>query len=152
MSRLLHNKKVTACALIGLLLVAGGAYAYWTQTGAGSGEADTGTTSELVILQVSTPTGLAPAAGSQPLSGTIENPSEGTVHVTSITATLTSTGLPAGCTVDDYLINDPVVDYDADILGGDVDPWTGPSIEMVDTGENQDACKGATVTIAYTSA
>ena len=35
MSRFFHHKKITAVAVIGLLVVAGGAYAYWTTAGIG---------------------------------------------------------------------------------------------------------------------
>ena len=151
MSHLLRHKKITAIGAVCLLMAAAGAYAYWTQGGSGSGSAGTGTTTALTIAQTSTVAGLAPGAGAQSLSGTITNSGSGTVFVTSVTAALSSTGLPAGCTTADYRINDPVATVNANVAGGASTTWSGPSIEMVDTGANQDACKSATVTVTYTS-
>jgi hypothetical protein len=151
MSRLLHNKKITVLAVIGLLVAAGGAYAFWTQVGSGSGTATTGTSTALTIAQTSTVTALSPGAAAQALSGTITNPATGTVHVTSVTATLSATGLPTGCTTSDYLITNPVATVNADVAAGASTTWSGPTLKMVDTGVNQDLCKNATVTISYTS-
>lgn len=151
MPSLRRNKKIAVLGTICLLMAAGGAYAYWTQGGTGSGTAGTGTTANLTITQTSTVAGLAPGAPAQPLSGTITNPNDGTVHVASVTAALSSTGLPAGCTTADYQINDAVSTVDADVASGASANWSGPSIQMVNSATNQDACKTATVTITYTS-
>lgn len=152
MPSLRPNKKIAVLGTICLLMAAGGAYAYWTQGGTGSGTSTTGTTATLTIVQTSTITGLAPGAPAQELTGTITNPNDATVQVTSVTAALSPTGLPTGCTTADYVINDAVGTVaDGNLVKNESTTWSGPAIQMVDTGVNQDACKGATVTVTYTS-
>ena len=97
-------------------------------------------------------TALAPGAAAQALSGTVTNPNTGTVHVTSVTATLTSiVGTPAGCSIADYVINNPVAAVNLDVADGASTTWSGPTIAMLNSGSNQDGCKGATVNVSYTS-
>ena len=152
MSRVFHSKKVTVLAVIGLLLVAGGAYAYWTQAGAGSGTVTTGTSTALTILQTSTMTPLTPGATAQPLSGTITNPGTGTVHVTGVTAALQRDWPPSRVArLPTTRSPDPVATVNLDVAGGASTTWSGPTIRMVNSGTDQEGCKNAVVTVTYTS-
>ena len=79
MSRLIHHKKITAVAVIALLMAAAGAYAYWTQ-----GRKRVAGPRRPVprphpsrSRKRSTVTALAPGAAPQALSGTISNPNAG---------------------------------------------------------------------------
>jgi len=155
----IRRKRSVVIGIVAALAVAAGAYAYWTQTGSGSGTAATGSGTAITVNQTSTVTNLSPASTPQALSGTFDNPNSGTVHVTSVTATLASVtggagGTPA-CTIADYQINNsPTTTISAAgqiPAGTGVGTWSGPTIQMLDSATNQNACKGATVNISYTS-
>ncbi len=151
-----HTKKrSTVIGLIAVLIASVGAYAYWTQTGAGGGTASTGSGSAIVVNQTSVITNLSPGSAPQTLSGTFTNPNPGSVRVASVTATIASVSGGAGgtpaCTVDDYAITDATTTVGQTINSGTNGTWSGPKIEMLDSAANQDACKGATVNVTYTS-
>ena len=132
------------------LLGAGVAFAFWTGGGAGTGTATTGTSTAITVNQTSTITGLAPGSPAQTLSGTFTNNNTAPVFVTSVSATVTGTSDP-GCTATDYTIagSAPV---NAQVPVGTGGSWTGLTIAFNNkVGTNQDACKNATVNIAYTS-
>ena len=154
------SKKV-AFATAGVLTVAGTgvAYAYWSAGGAGSGTAAAGTTVALVANQTSTVTGMAPGDSAQTLSGNFNNPNSGPIYVTSVTASIgtvaKAAGAPAGtCSAADFTLANAVMAVGAQVPAGtNQGAWTGATIKFNNsTTVNQDACKGATVTVAYTIA
>jgi hypothetical protein len=158
MSRLFNRKSVLIGGVVAVIAAAG-AYAYFTQTGSGTGTASTGSGSAIVVVQTSTITGLTPGSTPQGLSGTFNNPNPGTVHVASVTASISSVtdvaGDPiTGCANDDYAIASATATVPQEIAAGNAHgSWSGPTIAMVDkTTTNQDACKGAIVHVSYTSA
>lgn len=145
------NKK-TVVALVGVTALAvGGAYAYWTAGGSGTGTAQTGTTNDLVVNQTSTVTDMGPGDIPQQLSGDFNNPGPSPVYVASVQVVVDSTDQP-GCGPDDYLITgDGAVGQEIPV-GDGVGIWGGLAIQFNDLpGVNQDACKGALVTLAYTT-
>lgn len=146
-----RNKKATAILTVALLTVAGGAYAYWTNTGSGSGTAATGSNAPVVVVQTSTVTGLAPGLGAQALSGKFNNPNGGPVFVAAVSATVTGTD-QTGCDATDYIIAGTAT-VNAQIPAGTAQgTWTGLTIQFNNKpATNQDACKDAIVTIGYTS-
>jgi hypothetical protein len=141
----------------GLVLVGGVAFAYWTQGGAGTGTAATGSTDDITVQQTSVITNLAPGLPAQTLSGNFDNPNDGPVYVTSVTATIDSVtkavGAPAGaCTADDYTLSGATMAVGAQVPSGTAKgSWSGASLAFNNTGDNQDGCKGATVHLAYTA-
>lgn len=153
MSRLTHHRKITAIAVVAVLMAAAGAYAYWTQAGSGTGSATTATTTDdLVIEQTTSVVGLAPGGAAQALSGTIENTSTGTVRPASVTASLVPGDLPSGCVAADFTINNPTTTLPiGDILAGATGNWSGPTIQMNNTAVSQDGCKADTLVVTYTS-
>jgi len=147
------SKKATVVAAVALLLaVAGVAYAYWSATGTGTGQASTGTTTGITVNQTSTVTGLAPGLPAQALSGNFDNPNGGPVFVTSVTATVTGTDKP-GCNASDYTVTGSPAAVGTQVAAGSgVGSWSGITIAFNNKpATNQDACKGATVSIAYSS-
>lgn len=138
-------------ALVSVLAIAGAAFAYWTVSGAGSGDGATGTVTGITVNQTSTVTAMAPGVAPQTLSGDFDNSNDGPVYVGSVSATVTGTD-QAGCDADDYTIagSAPV---NAEVPSGtSVGTWSGLTIEFNNKpAVDQNACKGATVTIAYTS-
>ncbi|HEX5090467.1 MAG TPA: hypothetical protein VFV89_21840 [Nocardioides sp.] len=142
----------------GLVLVGGVAFAYWTQGGTGTGSATTGGTSAITVNQTSTIAGLAPGVGAQTLSGDFDNPNGGPVYVTSVTASISSVvkaaGAPAGtCDASDYTLSGAVMAVGTEVPAGTAQgSWGGATLAFNNkAGTNQDACKGATVNLAYSA-
>jgi hypothetical protein len=102
------NKKVAAIGLAaGLLLGAGGAaFAYFTSTGGGTGTASTAALSTNITATSPDPAAnsMGPGVAPEALTVTIKNPNANTTtsYVTSLKATIHSTGFAAGCSAGDY--------------------------------------------------
>jgi hypothetical protein len=146
---------IAALAVVILLLVgATGAVAYWTATGGGSGSATTTVGSPVVSFTPSSAiTGVDPGASPQTLSGTIVN-AGASGYVTRVSVSVYSVakaiGAPAGsCDPSDYSITQ-APDVRREIARNSSYSWTGATIGFTSTIGNQDACKGATITLSYT--
>lgn len=145
-------KVVTAAIL--LSAGAGAAFAYWTAGGTGTGTAEVGTNVAISAVQTSTVTAMGPGDGPQSLNGTFLNANDGPLYVTSVTASISSVtkavGAPAGtCDATDFTLTGAVMTVDAEALADDTSTWTGATIQFNNKATNQDACKLATVNIAY---
>jgi hypothetical protein len=153
----MHPKKRRRRIAILALLVVGviaatGAYAFWTLGGSGSGTAQTGTANDVTVNQTSTVSGLYPGGPAQGLSGNFDNPNANAVVVSNVAASVTGTS-NAGCGAGNFAIGGS-----STIGGGGVVPsgtgtgsWSGLTLQLLETGVNQDACKNVTVNIAYTA-
>ncbi len=155
-SRRSRTKRV-ALVTAGLLLVGGGAaFAYWTVGGAGTGTAATGTTSNILPVQTTTVTDMRPGDSAQSLDGNFTNGDDGPVYVGTVTASIASVTMAAGaadgtCDATDYTLAGAAMTVDAEVpVGFRQGAWTGATIKFNDKATNQDACKGATVNLAYT--
>ncbi len=153
--RLKKSKKI---ALISAAVVAGtsvAAFAYWTAGGSGTGSATTGTVVPLTAVQTSTVSAMAPGLAAQTLTGNFTNPNDGPVYVATVTASISSVtqaGLPAvGCDAGDYTLANAIMTVGAEVPAGAAKgAWTGATLAFNNkAGTNQDACKGATVNLAY---
>lgn len=155
MTRLAHRRRTAALAGVLLLALAGAAFAYWTTSGTGSGSATTGDLSTVTVNQTSTLTAMFPGDSPQTLSGTFTNPNSGSVYVGTVTASIASVtkagGAPAGtCDATDYTLSPTTATVNAQVATGTGGTWSGPKIQFNNkTGADQNACKGATVTLAY---
>jgi hypothetical protein len=152
------KKRIAAIAILTTILVGGGAagaYAYWSTGGSGSGSATTGTSTNITAVQTSSVAGLAPGSTAQTLSGNFTNTNSGPVYVTSVTASIslvTKAGsAPAGtCDASDYTLTGANMTVGAQVAAGTaVGSWTGATLAFNNKATNQDACKGATVTLSY---
>ncbi len=133
------------------LALSGAAFAHWTATGSGSGQANPGTVSAITVNQTSTLSALAPGVPAQTLSGNFTNPNSGPVYVTSVTATVAGTDQP-GCDEDDYVIAGSATVNAHVPAGSGVGSWSGLTMAFNNLpGVNQNACQGAIVDIDYTS-
>jgi hypothetical protein len=156
MSRIRNHKAALVVGGLLAVVAAGAAYAYWTNSGTGSGSAATGTNVGITVTQTTTPSGLYPGGPTASLAGSFTNTNAGKVYVHQITATI---GTPTGpnidgthpCLATDYQINGFPVTVDAEVPATSGGTWTGASIQMLDTGSNQDGCQGATVPLTYAS-
>jgi hypothetical protein len=143
--------KAVVLGLVGVLVVAGAAFAYWTTTGSGTGSASTGTPTAVTVNQTSTVSALAPGSGTQALSGNFDNPNSGPVYVGSVTAVVSGTN-KTGCDASDYTIAGTATVNAQVAAGTGVGSWSGLTIAFNNKPTtNQDSCKGAAVAIAYTS-
>jgi len=137
------------------LALAAGAYAYFTSSGSGTGTASVGTASAVTLH--GTVTGSLYPGSSSPVSFTVDNPSSGSQRVGTISL--------AGITVDSGHST-----CSSTISGGNPDfsmpavavnktfaPGNGQAVTqagtltMNETGTNQDACQGATLTLNLTN-
>ena len=139
---------VTAALVFG---VSGTAFAYWTQLGAGTGTAGTGTTTAVVVKQTNAAiTDLYPGGPARALSGNFDNPNAAAVTVGAVTAVIT-TSSPGTCLASWYTISGTSTPATQVLVGNGVGTgaWSGLSVQMVNNGVNQDPCKGATITFTY---
>ena len=153
------KRKVAATIAITAILVGGGgaaAIAYWSAGGAGSGTATTGTSTAVTAVQTSSIAGITPGSAAQTLTGNFTNTNSAATFVTSVTASISlvtkAVGAPAGpCSAADYTLTGAVMPVGATVpVGVAQGSWTGATLAFNNTAANQDGCKGATVTLAYT--
>ena len=154
-----RRRTSAALGVIFSLAVVGGVFAYWTQSGNGTGTAQAGTTQAVVVNQASSVAGLYPGGPAVALSGDFDNPNDGPVKVGTVSAVVSPTwsartdaGKPA-CTAGDFAItvsgSNGVVDAEVP-AGNGVGAWSGLNIALLDAATNQDNCKGVTVDLDYT--
>lgn len=147
-----------AAVTVGLLAIGGGAFAYWTLSGTGTGTASTGLSSgTITVVQTSTVSNLRPGGTAQALSGNFNNTDTGPVYVASVTAAILSVtkagNAPVGaCTAADYTLSNAIMPVAAQIPSGTAQgSWSGATLAFNNTGSNQDGCQGATVNLSYTT-
>jgi hypothetical protein len=151
------NKKrlVAALAALGILGIAVGAYAYFSTTGSGTTTATVGSSSALVLK--GTVTGNLYPGTSSPVSLTVDNSSSGKQRVGTISLEkITPDAGHSTCSVvitggnPDFTMAEIVVNK---VFGpGNGQAVTpGGTLTMNETGVNQDACQGATLTLTLKS-
>jgi hypothetical protein len=147
--RFTRNRKI-AVGVVSLVAVAGLAYGYWTGTGSGTGTGTAGTSGTATITGTIA-SGVAPGEN-RAVSFTAANASGSpiqvsTVHVVSIAA---DSG-HASCTTADLTMADVTENHQVP-AGATVEPLpTNGSLVYANTAVNQDACKGATLTLTLSS-
>jgi hypothetical protein len=143
------KKRVLALATVAALAVAGIAYAYWTTTGSGSGSATNAASNGTLALHASFADGLTPGA-SEPVSFTADNTGTSNLYVGTVSS-IVSTDKPA-CDVSWFSVPDAVVGQTIPHGQSGVALTPGSTITFADsTTANQDACKGAKVTLTLSS-
>lgn len=155
MFRITRERVIAACAAVVVLAVAVGAYAYFTTTGSGTGTASVGSSSP-VTLHATVGGALYPGA-SQSVSFTVDNPSSGSQRVGTVS--LASISVDAGHSACSTVITggNPDFTMPAVTVNQTFGPGNGKtvtptgSLTMNDTGVNQDACQGATLTLHLTN-
>jgi hypothetical protein len=139
-----------AIALVAVIAVSGVAYAYWTAGGTGPGSATAGDVSTLTVNQTNTITGLYPGGPAQTLTGDFTNPNTYSVFAGHVTATVGSvTGNPGTCPLTDFVVGGTANVSALIPAGANKGAWTGLTIQLSETGVNQDGCKNATVHLTY---
>ena len=155
MSRL--KKTIVVVSIAALSLGgAGVAFAYWTSTGSGTGEATTGDPATFVVAgQASEDPPLTPGGPSQTVPFTVTNPGPGTLFFGSATVIIADeNGAPwepfGECLAADYtatITTQPASGQLAaeDAVGGVV------TVTMANTLVSQDDCQGQTVPLYFTA-
>ena len=148
--KLITSKK--GLALLAVLAIvaisAVGAYAYWTTTGSGTGSAANASSNGTILLHASFAPGLTPGA-SEPVSFTADNTNTSSLRVGTVTSVVSTSAV--GCLAADFTVPAAVENQTIPASTSGVALGTGSTISFADTAVNQDACKGATVTLTLSS-
>jgi hypothetical protein len=146
--KLMRKKRVVVGLSIAVLVVAGAAIAYWTASGEGEGTGKVASNNGSLVLSGTITDELTPG-GSSPVTFTASNSSKSSLQVGSVHAVV-STDKP-GCEVEDFTIADTEENQTIPGESSDVALTTDGSISMANTEANQDACKGATISLELSS-
>lgn len=152
------KKIVVASGTVAALTVGGVAFAYWTTTGSGTGSATTrgGNDTALSVTQVSQLSAMYPGDSAQGVNFTVKN--EGSEYYKAQTVKGWISTDKVGCTAADYKFNgvagaDETHQETLTFVAKDLAPGGtqggSTTIQFNNTADNQDACKGAAVTIHY---
>ncbi len=150
------NRKRAATLGALAVIAVGTAFAFWTMGGSGTGSASAqNPTTNLVVNQTTTLAAMYPGDSAQTISGNFNNTNTGPVYAGTVTASIASvtkaTGAPTGtCDATDFTLATPAMTVNAEVpVGSGQGSWTGATIKFNNKATNQDACKGATVSLAY---
>lgn len=110
----------------------------------------------LVITQTSTIEGLAPSAAPVAIAGTVTNTSRDSTYITHVTVRISSITRAeesgaGSCSAADYVVSNSRMAVERGLPELSSLPFSGASIGFRNSSHNQDACKRATVHLAYVS-
>ena len=162
MRRFTKKRAVAALCLIALLAVAGGAYAYFTASGNGTGSGSVGSTTGWSVASTTTGGPLYPGVSSadETVHLTITNNGGGKQQLSSFTIsvagaggstwTSSATAFPSenACSASDFALGGQASagQYTVNGINDDVSPGgtytTTVNLHMLDTGVAQDNCQG----------
>jgi hypothetical protein len=155
MKKFFGKKRTLALAVVAVLAVAGAAIAYFSTTGSGTGTATVGTNSALTLHATVSGDHLYPGdTTGDSVSFTADNPSSGVQHVNTIKLDSISVdsnhSTCAHVLGTDFSMADVSANQDIPSGNGQAVTATG-TLKMLDSGVNQDACKGAILTLNLSS-
>jgi len=139
-----RKKLAVIAAGIAVLAFAGAAFAYFTNSGSGSGQATVGSSSE-IQLSSDTVGDLYPGGADVPVTVDITNPGSGNQYVADISGVVEDNGACLGSWFEVDTIH-----YNTDLNPGASDSAV-TAVRMNDSGTNQDACQGLTMDITWSS-
>jgi hypothetical protein len=147
--KLIKNKRaLTVLGVIAVLAVAGIAVAFWTASGSGSGTGTVASSNGELKLHGTISEELSPGKTS-PVTFTADNAGTSSLQVGTVHAVVSTDKV--GCEVSDFSIADTAENQTIAAGASNVALANEGSITMADTEANQDACKGATITLTLTS-
>jgi hypothetical protein len=148
--RFTQKRWIAALSVVAVLAVAGGAIAYFTASGSGTGSATVGTPQKFTVA-VTGPTGLLPGAAAQGIGIKVTNPGTSAQELSAVTVSVDPawTGAQADttkppCTAADFALTPPTVTA-GEVAPGATATVSGAQIAMNDLGTNQDNCQGVNV-------
>lgn len=136
-----ENRRRKVLAGLACLVVAAAAYAYWTLNATGTGSGSVGNGNGSIVLSGSVNGALSPGA-SKSVDLSAQNTGDSSTQLGTISGTVSTD--KAACEAGDFHLADKAVNQVIP-AGGTVN--TSTSISMDDTNQNQDACKGAALTL-----
>jgi hypothetical protein len=131
-----------------------GAYAYWTSSGDGTGTASTGTSDAFNVTQLApSPTNLVPGGPAQDVKINVENDQSFNQYLTSLTFEVDPAWVENDdvgddwppCTAADFDLVQPTVNNVDLIPGNHFGPAYTGTIQLKNTPNNQNNCKGVSV-------
>lgn len=139
-------------SVIAVLAVAGIAVAYWTTTGSGEGSGKVAASNGTLVLHGTISNELTPGSTS-PVTFTADNSNSSSLKVGTVHAVVSidEAHATAGCKASDFTINNTEENQVIAKESTGTKLSTNGSISMADTTSNQDACKGAEITLTLTS-
>lgn len=145
MPRMTKKRYAIVAGIGAVALTAGAAFAYWTSTGSGTGSATTdSSTAWAVTIDSTNLQDLSPGGPTETINFHVKNNNSGVQSLASTTASVTGTS-NAGCTATDFAVGTTSITYGSVASGATVNGTF--TLQMIDTGANQDACKGVTVNL-----
>jgi hypothetical protein len=152
MFRSIPKRKALVVGLVVSLALAGAAFAYWTTTGSGSGSGSVASANGTLVLHGTINNQLTPG-GQSSVSFTADNSNSSSLQVGTVHAVVSidATHATAGCAAADFTINDTVENQRIAANSSGVALTNDGTISMADTAANQDACKGASITLTLSS-
>lgn len=150
--KLLKKRTALVLSAVAVLAVAGIAVAFWTTTGSGEGSGKVAASNGTLTLHGTITNALTPG-GSSPVAFTADNEGSSSLQVATVKAVVSidDTHAKAGCNASDFTIVDTAEGQVIPAHSTNVSLTNGGTIKMADSAENQDACQGATVSLALTS-
>jgi len=151
--KLMKSKRALAIfGVVALVAVAGVAVAFWTASGSGSGSGTVASSNGSLVLHGSIAPGLTPG-GSEAVSYTADNANSSSLQVGTVHAVVSidEAHAEAGCKASDFSVADTVENQTIAAKGEGVALAHAGSIKMADTEANQDACKGAAISLELSS-
>jgi hypothetical protein len=147
-----RNKTRTVAALgaVVAVAIAVAAVAYWTGSGSGTGSGAVGTVGSVTLTGTISP-GSAPGTA-EPVSFTAANASESPIQISTVhLVSIAVDGPHAACETADFTMADVTENHQVPAEAtAEALPNDG-SLVYANTVENQDACKGATLTLTLSS-
>jgi hypothetical protein len=147
-----RKRTLAVLGVVAILAVAGIAVAYWTTSGSGGGSGSVAASNGTLTLHGTITDALTPG-GSSPVTFTADNGNSSSLQVGTVHAVVSidEEHANAGCQASDFTIADTVENQVIAASSSGVALAHDGSISMADTAENQDACKGATVSLSLSS-
>lgn len=140
------RKTMVAGGLVLTLGVGGMAFAFFTQSGSGTGTASVGTSSA-ITLSATAPTAVTPAGVTSDVAIVVTNPGSGSQHVASVSLASVDA---SNALCDTSAFSMPAVSVNTTLAAGGSVTKHG-TLSMADNGLNQDDCQGASLTLNLTS-
>jgi hypothetical protein len=145
MRKHLTKKRAVVLAIVGAAIALGtGAFAYFTASGSGTGSATVGTASA-INLSSGAVGGLYPGGADVPVTVNLSNPGGGAQYVGTVSGSVADNG---GCQGAWFQVDS--VAYNGTLAVGGSDTKS-TNVRMLDSGTNQNACQGKTMTINWSS-
>ena len=148
---MIRRHLILLSSLAVVLAIAGGAFAYWTTTGAGTGTSTNAATAGTLTLTAAWAGGLAPGV-TLPVTYTATNASATSgMRIGTVTSVVSVDAPHIACALADITVAPVAENQTIAKASGPITLTNAGSIVFADTGVSQDACKGAVITLTVSS-